>query len=395
MEHSDRAIGSIGRLYRSVAILALNTLMIVFCLELLSVTARDARTALTPPQQGYGDPRENSSYYKDKTWADQYWKEFAIVRKQDYHAFTVWRRAPFKGELINIDDKGIRLTPGSDCSRGAYKVFTFGSSHMWGTGAPDWGTIPAYVRKGLTHDKSRPICVMNFAESAYVSTQSVIELMLQLQAGNRPDLALFFDGTSDIYTGYQSGMIGVHSNFELTAARVERRDLPQDSLPLQLLESSSLFQLVSGQVERLSARSRPTPSLVTYETMHVDRTVLANGIARTYLVNYATVAALAERNGFEFYFFWPPHVSSGQKALTSEELRAKDALDPALRRLHDSVYQAIEMRQHDYPNLLSITNVFDECETHVWLDETHTTPEGNQMIAQRMLQLISSRHASN
>ena len=64
---------------------------------------------------------------------------------------------------------------------------------MWGTGSPTWGTISANLQKGL--EKLRPglVCVMNYAESAYVSTQDIIMLLLQLQSGNVPDVVLFYN----------------------------------------------------------------------------------------------------------------------------------------------------------------------------------------------------------
>lgn len=391
MKDLETAVEKAKRNYKAAAILTLNLVVILVGLELTASAILGVRMAV-PEDRVPEDPREESSYYDSKPWALQYWREFAIVRKQQYHAFTVWRRAPFKGETINIDARGVRLTPGSDCSAGAIKVFTFGSSHMWGTGAPDWGAIPAYLRTGLARDRGRPICVTNFGESAYVTTQSVIELLLQLQAGNVPNIAIFFDGAADIYTGYQSGRSGLHGNFELTAAQMEGRNRPQSPLAFRLIGLSSLFQLVDNQVAKLSAGSSPTPKLVTYETMNVDMASLADAITGTYLTNYETVAALAQRYGFEYYFFWPPHVSSGQKPLTHEEVRSKHALDPALQRLHAAVYRAVESHIGlQYENLLSVTDVFDDCRQLVWLDESHTTPEGNEMIAERMSRDIRDR----
>jgi acyl-CoA synthetase (AMP-forming)/AMP-acid ligase II len=130
----------------------------------------------------------------------------------------------------------------------ALKVFTFGGSPMWGTGSPDWSTIPAYLRIELEEARRRPLCIMNFGESAYVSTQSVIELMLQLQAGNVPDIAIFTDGVNDIFTGYQSGKAGIHQNFEQIAARLEGTGQPR---PLsRLLESFFLYGLGSKEVQK-------------------------------------------------------------------------------------------------------------------------------------------------
>ena len=94
---------------------------------------------------------------------------------------------------------------------------------MWGTGSPDWGTIPANLQKGLEKLRQGPVCVMNFAESAYVSTQDIIMLLLQLQSGNVPDLVVFYNIAGDISAAYQSGRAGVHANLDEIAARFEGR----------------------------------------------------------------------------------------------------------------------------------------------------------------------------
>src|SRR5262249_22054556 len=130
-----------GRYYRGVALLILNALILLAGLEFTSRAALAVRSFL-PREEALPDPRAASSYYAKQEWAHQYWREFLQSRKTQYHAYTVWRRAPFKGKTINIDERGIRVTPGSDCSTGSLKVFTFGGSPMWGTGSPDWGTIP-------------------------------------------------------------------------------------------------------------------------------------------------------------------------------------------------------------------------------------------------------------
>jgi lysophospholipase L1-like esterase len=380
----------ITRTYKAIAILSLNALVIAGGAELIARGAVTAWTSIGAKEEPR-DARQLSSYYRDKSWAHQYWDEYARSEKQQYHAFTVWRRAAFRGQTINIDSDGIRITPGSDCSRGAFRVFTFGSSTMWGTGAPDWGTIPAYLEAGLKRNRQGPICVTNFGESGYVSTQSVIALMLQIQAGNIPNLAIFFDGASDIYAGYQSGRAGaIHENFELTAARVERRDLPTSPLVIQALKSTSLFRLADSQVSKLSATQGTGAKAVTYETMKIDRTALADSIADTYLNNYHTVDGLARRYGFAFYYFWPPTLSKGKKPLTGEEIVLTRRTDPALHRLVDAVYATMDARiGPQYQNLFSITDLFDQCTSLIWLDDNHTTPVGNKMIAERMLRAMT------
>jgi len=375
-----------GRYYKGVALLVLNALVILAGLEFTSRAALGVRSFL-PREEGLPDPRAASSYYVKEEWAHQYWSEFGQSRKTQYHAYTVWRRAPFKGKTINIDERGLRLTPGSDCSPSSLKVFTFGGSPMWGTGSPEWSTIPAYLRTDFHDISGRPVCILNFGESGYVSTQSVIELVEQLHSGNIPDIVIFTDGSNDIYTGYQSGKSGVHENLGMIAARMERRD--QAGLGSQILESSILYGLISDQVQRLSAPT--TPKLLTYESAGVDRGKLSQEIVQTYLENCDIVRSMAQKHGFDYFFFWPPHISVGKKALTDEEKALLRGIDPSLQKLTDSVYASMEPLIPKYDNFYPLTDTFDNQQSLIWLDDTHVTPVGNRLLAEKMTQVIKSK----
>jgi lysophospholipase L1-like esterase len=377
-------IKSAGRYYRAVALLVLNALVILVGLEFVSKAAMMVRTSLLAREETVLDPRAKSSYYLSEKWASEYWQEFSRSREQQYHAYTVWRRAPFKGKTINVDGQGIRLTPGSDCSPNALKIFAFGGSPMWGTGSPDWSTIPAYLEADFQKLRGGPVCVQNFGESGYVSTQSVIELVLQLHAGNIPDIAIFGDGGNDIYTGYQSGKSGVHENLPLIAAKMQGTGQP--GLATQLLESLSGYRLVRNQLERFSAPA--TRKLLTYETAGIDRGQLSKAIVQTYIGNYEVVDSLAQKYGFKHFFFWPPYISRGNKQLTDEEKKFLNSGDPSLEKLYDSVYEMMEPLMPKYDHLHSLTDVFDDQKALLWLDDTHVTPVGNELIARRMVHII-------
>ena len=262
---------------------------------------------------------------------------------------------------------------------------------MWGTGSPDWGTIPSYLQTGIKKLKNGPICVMNFGESGYVSTQSVIELMLQLQSGNIPDVTLFFDGVNDIYTAYQSGRPGVHENFDQIAAKLEQRGISKQRPLLELLESSSLHRLAVNLVTKLRQEAPSTPKLLTYETMGIDVESLSNAIIQTYLSNCKIVEGLAQKYGFKSFFFWPQHITAGKKPLTAEEWELKRSLDPALTKLYLAVYRKIEPQVSECQNLIYLGAIYDDYKPLLWLDDAHVTPVGNELIAQKMLEVLRSR----
>jgi lysophospholipase L1-like esterase len=414
MSAEDRVLTILGRntklilpryLYRVVAILMLNTLLVFACFELAATGVfKIARVIAKPTEQlvGEGAPREKVSYYSSQDWAERYWHEFRLSRTQRYYPYVGWRRAPFKGQTIEIDQHGVRVTPGGDCSAKSFKVFAFGESTMWGTGSPSWGTIPANLQKGLEKLRQGPVCVMNFGESAYVSTQDVIMLLLQLRSGNVPDVVLFYSIGGDISAASQSGRAGVHGNLDQITARFEGRREPEPSTFSTFVDwlrsRSSAYWLIDKLMGKLTVanpqQEEPTPSeLVTYESMGIDVATLSDVIVQDYLGNYNIVSALAQKYGFKYFFFVPPIVSLGNKPLTPEEQEMKHGteIEVALYKLVTAVYQTIERESSKYQNLYSMAHIFDHYDSLIWIDAGHVTPIGNQLIAERMLDVIQAR----
>src|SRR5262245_33702523 len=240
--------------YKAMAILVLNALLFGAGLELAAKSSFKIRSLISRSAEeeliGEGSHREKVSYYSSQDWAKRYWHEFRLTRTQRYYPYVGWKRAPFNGETIKIDQNGVRLTPGADCSAKSFKVFAFGESSMWGTGSPDWGTIPANLQKDLEKMRRGPVCVMNFAESAYISTQDIIMLLLQLRSGNVPDLVLFYSMAGDIGAAYESGRAGVHANLDQIAARFEGRSKPPTFV--DWLRSTYAYSLINELTGKLA-----------------------------------------------------------------------------------------------------------------------------------------------
>jgi hypothetical protein len=281
------------------------------------------------------------------------------------------------------------LTPGADCSAKSFKVFTFGASEMWGTGSPSWGTIPAHLQKGLEKLGQGPVCVTNFAESAYVSMQGVIMLLMQLRSGNVPDVVLFYTIVDDTFAAYQSGRAGVLENLDVIAAKFEGRREPDTFV--DRLRSTYSYRLIDLFMDKLTvAKARAPIKLINYESMGIDPATLSDSIAQDYMGNYKIVSALAQKYGFKYFFFIPPLISQGNKPLTLEEQEMKHRLenDVALSKLLTAVYQTIERESLKYQYLHSMVHIFDRSDSLMYIDESHVTPMGNQLIAEDMLRTI-------
>jgi len=381
----------ISTVYRGAAILLLNFIVVFATLDIGARVLYELRDAVSAAPRTVLDPRSKSPYYRSKSWAPQYWREFEASRANHYMPHVLWRRYPFHGETININEQGIRLTPGANCAPGSFKVFAFGGSTMWGTGSPDWATIPAYLQSGIQALKKGPVCVVNFGESGFTSTQSVIELLVQLQAGELPNAVIFFDGPNDVYVGYQSGRIDVTENHQQMAERFNRKGAGEKNPVIALLEKSKLSNLAVSLVNKLKPGPDRKTGPVTYQSLGVDPISLKNSLLRNYFSNYKIVEGIAQKYGFKFLFFWPPFIGVGEKPLTADEQNLKHAVDPALVRLYLLTYRDVERLPEKPKNLIYLGHIFDGHEPLLWLDEVHVTPDGNRLIAERMLRTLKER----
>jgi len=237
--------------------------------------------------------------------------------------------------------------------------------------------------------------VMNFAESAYVSTQDVIMLLMQLRSGNVPDVVLFYNIGGDIYSAYQSGRAGTLQNLDQIAARFEK-----GSPYIDHLRNTYSYALIDELLGKLTIanpqQEEATPSkLVTYESMGIDVAKLSDLIAEDYFGNYDIVSGLAQKYGFKYFFFLPPRLLMGNKPLTSEEQEMKRTeIETALANLYTAVYQTIERESSKYQNFYSMVHIFDRYDSLIWIDSAHVTPIGNQLIAARMLDVIQARSSN-
>lgn len=373
--------------YRAAAIVVLNTVVLLAALELAAAVLLQRRSKPNIPQdlfgQGAGGTPVQSGreaqlpYYRAQPWGAQYWRELPMVAAR-YHPYVAWRRAPFAGQTITVDEGGYRTTPGADCHPGSYKVFALGGSTMWGYGSPDWATIPAYLQAGLSKRLARPVCVVNLGELGFNSTQDLIELITQLQAGNVPDLAIFYQGINDVWTAYQNGRPGAHFYLEEMSWKLERGQEATPRLPL--LASSSLVRLLTGsreQQRRVRIASSPDS--------------LAEQTSRLYLNTYQIAAALARAYGFEYQVFWQPNVIVDPKPLTPVEAAFKAhelEAGPAWTSMMNRVYSEIERAAPNDEHLHYMATIFEHDSASLYADWAHLTPAGDRLVAQRMLDVI-------
>jgi hypothetical protein len=354
--------------WRGLGLVLLNTVLLLIALELVSglilrVMNRGRASADFAELPFFRDA-EGRAVIRDYG---------AIIEHDRYEPYVLWKRAASSARYVNVDSAGIRRTVGSSCEPGAPIVFAFGGSTMFGAYAPDDGTIPSYMTETFARALGRPVCVTNFGELAWNSTQELIFLQRQLQRGARPDYVIFYDGVNDTFGAYARTNPYVHHNVNIIAAHFEQ------TMPVLRR------RLAQTRIMRLAGRIRGQPFVVPVPERFkpLDLTVdeLAAGTMAVYLENHRMVGALAREYGFEYAFFWQPMISTTGKRLTPFEAAERGRLEPDVVALFNAMQDRIEAATAERPKLHDLTTVLDGDTTDIFYDWHHVVPAGNRIIA--------------
>jgi hypothetical protein len=361
-------------LYKGTALLLLNTLVALAAAELASFLVLQLATRGERPKQPL---MSKSSYYASVPWGARYWADFGRANRERYEPYVMWRRQAYAGSLIAIGQDGVRATPGARCEEGAFNVFVFGGSVVWGVGSPDSLTIPAFMQRDLAQRLTSAVCVRNLGELGWVTTQEVIALMRELQAGRIPQVVVFLDGANDPYAAYQFGRSDVHFEYEKIRAKVEGRDAAFSAAVWA--RASNLYKLAA----RFGARR-----VDTTDAGHSARggiRDIADETMRVHRANRTIVAALARQYGFTAHFFWQPSISAANKRLTAEESTIASAMSPEYRALYGRTHELAKRAAGAGAAFHYLGDVFDTLATTVYIDPVHVTPDGNAILARRIV----------
>ena len=277
-------------------------------------------------------------------WFPEFLREFVESGTQAWRPYVYFRRArAYHGKYVNIDSNQHRVTPqprtpGTPIGR----VFFFGGSTMWGSFQRDDHTIAAETSRRLQTiaPPGQRYEVTNLGETGHVNTQGMLELILQLRAGQRPDVVVFFDGINDGFSVLQNGQAGVGQN-EMNRVNefiMGRRlawsghdeGLRKDLHSYGVLAITGLER--TALVRRLRKAVRPPVERPLLSTDSAARSA-----TRVYVENVRIIESLGRTYGFTPIFVWQPTLHATQKKLTPFEQRLMSTIrsDPLQRRLQE------------------------------------------------------------
>ena len=340
--------------------------------------------AVVPALRPAAETRHEADTYAGAAWARPYWQEFATSSRMRWEPYTYWRRMPFTGRHVNVDSAGLRASwrPPPSTAR-PFRIWFFGGSTLWGTGARDAHTIPSEVARLLTARAGRPVEAVNFGESGYVSGQEVVALQRALVAGGRPDAVVFYDGVNDSFAAFQSGHAGWPSNEH---NRVEEfaffRDAGAGAFFGRGLHvaafNSGLGRLVFALVARHREDARHRAQTARYRD--ADAVRLAGETIRVYGAHVGIAQALASADSFAVRFYWQP-VAFTKRVKTAYEqrtLQAEQYVAPFYARTVAALRASPLVRTGRVRDLSAL---LDTVAAPLYVDYAHLGEAGNARVA--------------
>jgi hypothetical protein len=314
----------------------------------------------------------------------RYWKEFEQANKVSYHQYVLWRRAPYQGEVLSINQDGVRRTLHTQCDDKTFTIWMFGDSVMWGAGAPDDETIPSFVARDY-EKAGRPVCIVNYAEKGWANSQEMIGLIEQLKHTTRkPDVVLFYDGGTEAFAAYQSGRADLHSNYNSFKNFLDKWGASQKA-GFSYFRQTNTYRLLEKIAIREPFHNKKDDVAVAAR----DTDTLSAAVVENYEQNMDIVDLLAKQYGFRAIFAWYPNMAVGHKELTPYEqqvLRMEYQKFPNLGSMYQDVYKRGLKLNH--PDFHYLGDLLDEQKSSLYVGISHLKPEGNQIVADRLFDIL-------
>ena len=390
MEQSNKIVKVARDIWTIVGI----TLLVFLLLEsFLSLTFR-VRESFSKSSTAFVDSRANADAYQDRSWAASYYEEFERSQIAQWKPYVYWRQQPYQGKYINITENGLRFTPDPLITHQSgtppLRIFMFGGSTLWGTGARDSMTIPAILatelaNKGITAE------VTNFGESGYVNTQEFIGLLLELQKEKIPDLVIFYDGVNDTFSAYQQGVAGVPQN-EFNRVTEFNLLTPANRAKLwfvafrNTLHDLSTVKFLEGLFRRLGViPQRGAVSASAVVSSQVDHDALAHDVVANYKNSIKMVNALANQYGFKGFFYWQPTIFQKIHLTEYESWWRQDGRPMELFFLKTYALAQQSIGTHEtHSQVRDLSLIFSNVREPLYVDWCHLAELGNTLIAKKM-----------
>jgi lysophospholipase L1-like esterase len=310
---------------------------------------------------------------------------FRELREQDmeWESYLHYRFKPMNGKHNTIYKNGLRKTvnPSLKDSVSALKIFCFGGSTMYSSGARDEYTIPSELSKLiLAKFPNKNIEVTNFGCHGYTRATENIQLQLELIKNNIPDIVIFYDGVNEIISAHQNNEAGTPTNAYNRKKEFKIAHSYKKRIKLMIF-SSNLYRFVTTMQRKLFTGS-------PYIQLGKRSDDLAKDIAETY-VGYVKISKSLENNyGFKVFNFMQPNIFSKKNLSEAEQGYYKD------QQYYENLYKlSYEKVRENYSMIndstfIDISDVFNNEDKTIYFDFCHTGEFGNKLVADRIFKYL-------
>lgn len=375
----------VGKNYRSIALIVLNTIVAFLVLNLMASGILDFREYLRKRAESGKGPY---SYKKYETRLQEVYpnlsekeiNELLVETKSlalTYDPYTQFKDRPIKGKFVNADIRGFRPIKDQDPyppppNPGVRNIFLFGGSTTFGYGVSDDETIASHLQDILKQGSSENIKVYNFGRCSYISVQERLLLEKLILDNVVPDIAVFIDGLNDLVQS--DGNPSLTKDLTKFVDQGERLALENYLLRLPL------FKLIFN----------PTQNVTESNTTDANK-VVSNVIAR-YKVNKEIVESIAIRFKIRTLFVWQPVPVYGyDQDRNIFRTFDYDSYLPYVRPGYEYMKREVTNNKVG-ENFLWLANVQDGLKEPLYVDAVHYSGSMSKIIAKAIADKLLTQH---
>ncbi|MBD1911790.1 MULTISPECIES: hypothetical protein [unclassified Leptolyngbya] len=309
-----------------------------------------------------------------------------------YEPSVGWTREPFEGKTITIDAQGNRVhqpLPAS-AQTSKPKVYIFGGSTVWGTGATDNETLPAF------YQKFSDLPTVNKGETGYISRQSLASFVNLLSTKEPMDAVIFYEGVNDVQYSCRAELkVNEHGRTAVFRSRLRQKKSSRSEAEdfKDYLNALFLGGIQDLGVDIVDSINDARPTKRKDDSMICDNDPeRARQVAETLLSNWEIAHALAQTRGIQFLAVLQPVAYMGQPKLD----HINDDLDDQFGKQYQAVYPILQqlIRERNYDWIVDYTDLLSRDE-YIYIDFCHVSPNGNEILARRLVQDTRSRWMRN
>ncbi|MBN1530829.1 MAG: hypothetical protein JW895_17340 [Thermoleophilaceae bacterium] len=308
---------------------------------------------------------------------DEFW------RQSEFDPYLGWTSPDYSGRLVNVSG-GMRRSyqPAGDGE--PVKVFFFGGSAMFGLFQRDGHTIPSEVARLAERDGIR-LRVSNYGRLAYVNWQEALLLQERVARGERPDLAVFYDGFNEILGQFQLGPHSDPSHLQADSMRSRLEETePDERSPLTKLFDAWGGVSAAHEAGRELGMGGKAPGGVfmrsAWQGDQADRPERRGRLAADlYARGTDVIESVAGTRGFEARFFWQPSIYTKRQIEGEEQFQGWLGADPEAWRAANRAARA-----RNGPGVDDLGRSLDGVRQPVMYDFVHTNELGARTVAEAL-----------